>query len=240
MATTYIIDRNLTIDSTGKITQYNLNSIEAVKNLVDLYLQFALKEVPYSEFGNNLLESVFRVLNDELANDMVKKLITDLASLYNIIIKKYDYTVNRSLRKLSIRITFADNTTNEFIYSTISNPSKNGVVIDRSINNIPTCSNTYITMSESGSSVSLFWNEANIDNYEYNKTLQYKIYSSTSANINDLATIEANGTVVLNYMNDISTYTINTLASGTYYFNIVVRDANNIKLLYTMKEFIKS
>ena len=239
MLNTYIIDRNLTIDSTGKITQYNLNSIEAVKNLVDLYLQFVLKEVPYSTFGNNILEYIFQVLDDELAENLINKLIDDLSNIYNILIKNYNYEIDKNYRKLSIKITFADNTTQEFIYFEVDNSFNNGSVIDREISNTPTLNNTIITLSQSDDNIIITWQKASTDNYEYSKTLQYRIYMSTSPNINDLSTIDTNGTVIMNYVTDISTYSIDSLSSGTYYFNVLVKDINQIKLLYTMNTITK-
>jgi hypothetical protein len=239
MLNTYIIDRNLTIDATGKITQFNLNSIESIKNLVDLYLQFSLREIPYSEFGNNLLEFIFKRLDDNLANDLVNKLITDLSDIYNIIIKNYSYTIDKNYRKLSIKITFADNTTQEFIYYTSDNVSNNGSSINRDISNTPESNNTVITLSQSGEDIIVTWEKSNTDNYEYSKTLQYRIYKSTSANINDLATIDTNGIIVMNYVTDISTYVVENLDPGVYYFNVLVKDTNGIKLLYTMNTITK-
>jgi hypothetical protein len=239
MLNTYIIDRNLTIDATGKIIQYNLNSIEAVKNFVDLYLQFALKEIPYSEFGNNLLELIMNVLNDNLAEKAVEKLITDLSDKYNIIIKNSNYTIDKQFRRLSIRITFADGTTEEFLYTEISKTSNNGSVIDREISNTPTSLNTNLILSQSGDNIIVTWTKSNLDNYEYSKTLQYRLYISSLPNINELATIDVYGTIIMNYVTDVSTYTVEDLTSGTYYFNILVKDLNGIKLLYTMNAIVK-
>ncbi|MBN2535289.1 MAG: hypothetical protein JXB88_20585 [Spirochaetales bacterium] len=80
----------------------------------------------------------------------------------------------------------------------------------------------------------LIWTKAT-DNATQQNKLQYLVYYSLADNIDTVANIEANGTPVGTYMNNISTKTVNGLSnSTTYYFNVIVKDQSNNKTAYIM------
>jgi hypothetical protein len=92
-----------------------------------------------------------------------------------------------------------------------------------------------INASPNASGVTLTWAKAT-DNVSAASALKYEVRMSSTSNIDGVATAEANGTVVKAYTNDIDTFTVNNLQSGTmYYFNIIVMDEASNKAAYVMR-----
>jgi len=64
--------------------------------------------------------------------------------------------------------------------------------------------------------------------------LTYAVYRSTLSNMNTVAEVEANGTLIKDYTANISSYTATSLESGTsYYINVLVKDSAGNKGVYT-------
>lgn len=80
-------------------------------------------------------------------------------------------------------------------------------------------------------STTLSWTKA-VDNVSAESTLNYKVFLSTSDNIDTVANAESNGATVQDWTSDINTVPVTDLTSGTtYYFNVLVRDeAENINI----------
>ncbi|MCD9026342.1 GLUG motif-containing protein [Cohnella silvisoli] len=87
----------------------------------------------------------------------------------------------------------------------------------------------------SATGVTLNWMKAT-DNVSAQSALQYRVYRSSSNNIDTVSNIEANGTAIGSYAADIATLNGTGLTSGTtYYFNVIVKDEAGNKSAYTMK-----
>ncbi len=86
------------------------------------------------------------------------------------------------------------------------------------------------------SQVELYWHPAtDADSITPQSRLEYKIIRSNSSNINTAENAEANGTLVADWTEDISS----TIATGlsestTYYFNVIVRDEDENKAVYAV------
>ncbi|ETR70928.1 MAG: hypothetical protein OMM_02878 [Candidatus Magnetoglobus multicellularis str. Araruama] len=109
------------------------------------------------------------------------------------------------------------------------------------IDNAPTISgdtSLYSTVVSS-SSVSLTWVAAT-DDISLPSALEYRVYSSTSDNMNSLTDTENNGTPIGNWESGIGSKTITGLSRETlYYFSVIVRDSGGNKALYdTIRIFI--
>lgn len=78
----------------------------------------------------------------------------------------------------------------------------------------------------------LSWSKAS-DSVTSKAALEYSVYQSASDNLNTVAEILANGTLIQSYSADTTTLSITGLQSGsTYYFNIIVRDNAGNKTCY--------
>jgi hypothetical protein len=85
-------------------------------------------------------------------------------------------------------------------------------------------------------SLTLNWTNAT-DNYTTQSSLQYKIAKSLSNNIDTVANLEANGTIVQNWTLDINTVNVMGLNANTaYYFNVLVKDSLGNKGMYVTKQ----
>ncbi len=104
----------------------------------------------------------------------------------------------------------------------------------------PTVSDSEISTSNvTPSGVTLAWEEAS-DNVTDVQDLLYRLYRSSSNNINTVAAIEANGTPVTGFAS-MDMYTVGSLtASTTYYFNIIVKDEAGNKSAYQTKSVTTS
>ena len=81
-------------------------------------------------------------------------------------------------------------------------------------------------------SVDLSWTKA-ADDISAESALGYRVYYSTSDNLDSVEDIETNGTASGNYTADIATKVISGLSPETpYYFNIIVRDEAGNKAPY--------
>ncbi|MGE7694703.1 hypothetical protein ACQKNC_11370, partial [Lysinibacillus sp. NPDC094177] len=101
----------------------------------------------------------------------------------------------------------------------------------------PTISNGTISVSNvSTTGTKLDWTKAT-DNITAQSDLEYRVYQSSSNNINTVSNIEANGTALgSGFSKDLATLDVKGLSpSTTYYFNIIVKDAAGNKSTYTMK-----
>ncbi len=79
----------------------------------------------------------------------------------------------------------------------------------------------------------LTWNEA-ADDTDKSSELTYTVYMSETDNLNDLDTIDDNGTELGNTENGTPEFLVDSLSRNTtYYFNIVVMDNSGNKSLYS-------
>ncbi|MFE8698142.1 DUF4073 domain-containing protein [Cytobacillus sp. FJAT-53684] len=103
----------------------------------------------------------------------------------------------------------------------------------------PTVGNTgtITTNNVTASEVTLDWTEAT-DNVTSQEDLEYRVYQSSSNNIDTVSDIEANGTPLGNgFTKDISSFGLTELdADTTYYFNVIVKDAAGNKSAYKMQQ----
>ena len=101
----------------------------------------------------------------------------------------------------------------------------------------PTISDGTISVSNiSSSGIRLDWTKAT-DNITAQNDLEYRVYQSSSNNIDTVSNIEANGMALGNgFSKDLATINVTDLSpSTTYYFNIIVKDAAGNKSVYTMQ-----
>ncbi len=100
----------------------------------------------------------------------------------------------------------------------------------------PTVSDgTITTSSVTSTSLTLSWTKATDDTSAQN-ALVYRVYRSSSNNIDSVANIYANGTAVNASTTDIATLDVSSLdPATTYYFNIVVADEAGNSAVYTTK-----
>jgi hypothetical protein len=88
--------------------------------------------------------------------------------------------------------------------------------------------------------VTLNWTKAT-DAVSTQGALQYQVYQSSSNNLDTVANIETNGSVIGSYTTDIGTYSVTGLTEGTtYYFNIIVKDEAGNKSAFATKQVITS
>lgn len=84
-------------------------------------------------------------------------------------------------------------------------------------------------------SFGLRWRAAS-DSNNFQDTIQYLVYYSTSPNMSTVADIEANGIAVGSYASGIVTKNITGLTAGiTYYANLVAKNSAGFKTAYSMK-----
>lgn len=105
-------------------------------------------------------------------------------------------------------------------------------------NNPPTVTNSAITPSTiTASGVQLDWAKAS-DDLTAQGDLEYRVYQSSSNNIDTVSAIESNGTALgSGYAKDIMYYNVTGLTANTsYYFNVIVKDADGSKSAYTMQQ----
>lgn len=100
---------------------------------------------------------------------------------------------------------------------------------------VPGNSGTITTASVAGTSLILNWTEAT-DDVSDQADIQYEVRKSSSNNIDSVANIEANGTIIRSYTADISSFNVTGLSPETqYYFNVIAKDEAGNKVAYTMK-----
>ena len=98
----------------------------------------------------------------------------------------------------------------------------------------PGNSGTINTSNIGASSLVLSWAKAT-DNQSDQSRLLYRVYYATSSNINTVSNIEANGTPLNDYTQDINSFGVSGLSPNTpYYFNLIVKDEGGNKAAYTM------
>ncbi len=97
----------------------------------------------------------------------------------------------------------------------------------------PGNSGTITFASVAGTSLTLNWTKA-ADNTDSQNQLQYRVFYSTSNNLDSVSNVETNGTEVGTITADIATKNVTGLnSSTTYYFNILVQDTSGNKAIYT-------
>ncbi len=103
---------------------------------------------------------------------------------------------------------------------------------------VPGNSGTLTFTSVTDTSIRVNWSKAT-DDSAAQTSLQYEVRRSLSNNIANLTTAEANGTIALAYTTDINTANVTGLTPfTTYYFNVIVKDVNTNKAVYTMNNQI--
>jgi len=102
----------------------------------------------------------------------------------------------------------------------------------------PGNSGTLTFTNVTDTSIRVNWSKAT-DDSTVQTSLQYEVRRSLSNNIASVANAEANGTIALAYTTDIATANITGLTPATtYYFNVIVKDAQSNKAVYTMNNQI--
>ncbi|MGD8641028.1 MAG: Calx-beta domain-containing protein, partial [Gammaproteobacteria bacterium] len=98
----------------------------------------------------------------------------------------------------------------------------------------PTVSNGAITLTDvNGTGMSLSWNRAS-DTYYQQSELQYQVYYATSNVLTSVTNTESNGTLAMDWANDVTSFTTSNLSGLTdYYWNIIVRNPAGLKALYS-------
>ena len=77
---------------------------------------------------------------------------------------------------------------------------------------------------------------AGTDNRDIPSVLSYAVYRSYSNNISTITDCETNGTLVQDYTANITSCNINNLDfAGVYYFNVIIKDVEGNKAIYTAK-----
>ena len=107
------------------------------------------------------------------------------------------------------------------------------ITVEEPDTTVPTIIDSTITSPNATlSSIDLSWTKAT-DDITSSSDLEYKVYYSTSDNLDTLENTEANGIAVGDYEKDINTKTITDLTENTtYYFNIIVKDEAGNKVCY--------
>lgn len=124
-------------------------------------------------------------------------------------------------------IIVKDEAGNKAIYTT----KQQATQTDTANPNVAT--STIIFSNITKTSVNINWVKAT-DDTTSQANLRYLAYYSTSNNIDTVTNIEANGTAIGTYANDILIKNVTGLTSGlTYYFNIIVKDISNNKKNYS-------
>ncbi|XKO56822.1 S-layer homology domain-containing protein [Lysinibacillus fusiformis] len=106
----------------------------------------------------------------------------------------------------------------------------------------PTISNKTITSSNvSTTGVTLGWEKAT-DDVTLQGDLEYRVYQSSSNNMDTVSDIEVNGLALgTGFSKDLEAFNVTgLLPSTTYYFNVIVKDAAGNKSAYTMKSVTTS
>jgi hypothetical protein len=117
---------------------------------------------------------------------------------------------------------------NKAIYSTVTVTTASDSVAPVAGN-----SGTITTASVGTTGMTLNWTKAT-DNADAQADLDYLAYYSTSNNLGSVANIEANGTPIGSYADDINTVNVTGLSNATtYYFNVIARDTANNKVAYS-------
>ncbi|MDP4010377.1 MAG: hypothetical protein Q8P37_00750, partial [Candidatus Spechtbacteria bacterium] len=102
-------------------------------------------------------------------------------------------------------------------------------------NPVPGATGTITTADVATTSLTLNWTKGT-DNVTTQANLQYEVRQSSSANIDTVANIEANGSIINAYTADIATFGVSGLSpANTYYFNVIIKDEAGNKAAYTMK-----
>ena len=127
-------------------------------------------------------------------------------------------------------VVVSDEAGNKAIYTTVSQAT---ATPPDTTNPVPGGSGTVTTSNITTASVDLAWTKAT-DDTSAQAALAYRVYYSTSDNIDTVANAEANGTAFGSASADISSVSVTGLTdSTTYYFNVIVSDEAGNKAIYT-------
>ncbi|MFJ7951291.1 S-layer homology domain-containing protein [Lysinibacillus sp. NPDC096418] len=136
---------------------------------------------------------------------------------------------------------------NSFVITASSDPARGAGIYDITFTQFkidisdsvpPTVSTGAINTSNiTTSGVTLDWTKAT-DNTTLENNLEYRVYQSSSSNIDTVSNMEANGIPLgSGYSKDLNSFVVSGLAPSTmYYFNVIVKDAYGNKSAYTMKQ----
>lgn len=98
---------------------------------------------------------------------------------------------------------------------------------------VPGNSGILSTVAASETQIDISWTAA-VDNYSNSSNVLYAVYVSTTNNISTVANAEANGTKIMDYAANTTSYSATGLNFNTqYYFNVVVKDEYNNKSIYS-------
>jgi hypothetical protein len=99
----------------------------------------------------------------------------------------------------------------------------------------PGNSGTITTASVTETSLTLNWTEAT-DAVTAQEDLEYRVYQSSSNNIDSPTAAQTNGTLIQDWTADDASHNVTGLTlDTTYYFNVIVRDEADNRAAYTMK-----
>jgi len=98
---------------------------------------------------------------------------------------------------------------------------------------VPGNSGIISAVAVSETEIEVSWTAAT-DNYSTGSNVTYAVYRSTSNNISTVANAETNGTLIMGYTANTTTYSATGLSYNTqYYFNVIVKDQYGNKAVYT-------
>jgi hypothetical protein len=111
--TKIFINRNLKTDFTGKIQILDKDDLEGKQDLIGLYIDIVQNEIPFSDFGNKLIVSMFDINDEVLSKSIVSKLINDIEKKYKISVVKSNAVI--ADRKLSLQLFLSNDMILEII-----------------------------------------------------------------------------------------------------------------------------
>jgi uncharacterized protein DUF1554/chitobiase/beta-hexosaminidase-like protein len=142
---------------------------------------------------------------------------------YNTPISVAGHGTTMTIKSYAVKSGFVDSMVESASYTITDNTSP-----------MPGNSGTIATSSVTSTSLTLDWTKA-ADDYTAETALTYRVFHSTTDNINTVADAEANGTETGSESADIDTKDVSGLtASTTYYFAVVVKDEALNKSIYTL------
>lgn len=107
------INHKLDFDTSGKIKL--VEKLDSAKDGIDLYLTVYKNEVPFSDFGNQVIHEIFKSNDSDEIESFTVDLIRDIIENFDINITDYTVTINDDKIKLQLFLEYL-----EIIETTIS------------------------------------------------------------------------------------------------------------------------